>query len=158
MALPFKNLFVKSLILEVASPRGGRAGLQAGGRGRCEQAAGGEARRQSAAGGPRQDGQCQFSIGFYRSKWPSHSKTHRKITSFEGWGNPSRGHGGNPPRGHGGNPPRGRGGNPPRGRGGNPPRGREGAMAPPTVAGRRVAHHKKVCTLIRVHWWSHHEK
>ena len=29
---------------------------------------------------------------------------------FEGWANPSRGHGGNPPRGHGGNPPRGRGG------------------------------------------------
>ena len=65
-------------------------------------------------------------------------KTHHKITSFQGWGNPSRGHGGNPPRGHGGNPPRGRGGDPPRGRGGNPPRGRQGAMAPPTVAGRRI--------------------
>ena len=85
---PIHKPIVKSLILEVASPRGGRAGLQAGCRGRRKQGPGGEARRQSAAGGPRQDGQCQFSIGFYRSKWRYHSKTHRKITSFQDWGNP----------------------------------------------------------------------
>ena len=31
-----------------------------------------------------QDGRCQFSIGFYRSKWPSYAKAHCEITKFEG--------------------------------------------------------------------------
>ena len=41
-------------------------------------------RKASAKCPPRQDGQCQFSIGFYRSKLPSYSKTHYKIINFGG--------------------------------------------------------------------------
>ena len=107
-----------------------RAGRVAGRRPEAAQAgAGGEARRQSPAGASGRAANATCLL-FYKSKWPYHSKINGKFTHFEGWGNPSRGHGGNPPRGHGGNPPRGRGG--------NPPRGRQGAMAPPTVAGQRI--------------------
>ena len=61
---PIQKPIVKSLILEVASPRGGRAGLQAGCRGRRKQGPGGEARRQSPAGAPGRTANANFLLVF----------------------------------------------------------------------------------------------
>ena len=61
---PIQKPIVKSLILEVASPRGGRAGLQAGCRGRRKQGPGGEARRQSPAGAPGRTANVNFLLVF----------------------------------------------------------------------------------------------
>ena len=79
---------VKSIIVGGGLPPR-RAGRVAGRMpGAAQAGAGGRGSAALPRGGPRQDGQCQFSIGFYRSKWRYHSKTHRKITSFQDWGNP----------------------------------------------------------------------
>ena len=76
IALLCKKNIIKSLVLRAASPRGGRAGLQAGGGGQRKRGPGGKARRQSPAGAPGRTANVHVLLVFTSQSGPN---THKPL-------------------------------------------------------------------------------